>query len=391
MQQLGTSKMSLPAQRALNRLNESHALNQLLIQDLQRHDAQLPVGTNQRFNASLEYYLGSQQLIHAADTLNSYSQSILSLIIRHSDTAWETVHRRFSAKQSRDEIIAKLESNRAFGDQPRVAIRDDLGLLWPGESEVILCLRNKFVHQNGHDPKREVEQEIRKNEGKGCFIAPVELIGETTPVRYLDGDWLEAGARLGYWACRYVDNHIHLLDQSVCHLHQVPRERWRPRPVSRTFSASCAHSTTGSETCPPIIQSPHPARAAPASSPSMPTSENDIQCAPQWHKWQQTFETVVEPYLADIGLELKAHGTRIVGLILPNTLSGQERSLTWTVCPPESDRSETICLRLREKSLVPFTTIWSTNSTLRDFQIGEEAKAIDYLKDCFDRCLTRNG
>ena len=394
IRELGTGKMSLPAQRALNRLHESHALNQLIISDSERNDASLPPLTNRRFNESLEYYLGSQQLIHAADTLNSYCQTILALILQNSDQAWETTKLAFGKNPDRAALIAELSLNDANGGKVRQTLQDKLGILWPGESEVILKLRNKFVHQNGHDPERAVEKTIIKNQDNWCDLPPTDLFGASMPVHYIENDWLAAGASLGHWACCHTRNHIHLADQQICHAYNVPRERWRPRPVSRTFSSDRSHQAST-----PVLpaneekasQTASLSAPTPKASQSMKVSENDIKCAQQWQTWQKAFGAAAEGYINELNLELEAQENRIVGLILPHTLAGQERSFSWTVRPSDSQKIETICIRLREKNLSPFITIWGTSSTLRDFSSGEEAPALEYLKDCIDKTLTRNG
>lgn len=405
IRELGTSKISLPAQRSLDRLKESHALNWFLLSDAKRNDESLPQGaaTNKRYNVTLEYYLGTQQLIHAADTLNSYCQSILALILKTSDIAWEKTKSCFEKKDSaanREAVVSRLTAHRENDGKVREILRDHLSVFWPGEAEVIVVLRNKFVHQNGHDPKREVEKSIAENSAKWCVIAPVELIGTTIPIRYENENWLDATGQLGRWACLHVNNHISLLDQQLCQVYNLPRDRWRPRPVSRSFGQGYPSNPNSNlnkgdeldedsefssvsivETSTPVFH-------------DAPISEKDISCSQTWRKWSEELIPTTEAYYNQLGLDLIAQGCRLVGLILPNTLAGQERSFEWTLRVADIDKaqkSETVYVRLREAELKPFITIWSTTSALRDFNLGQEKEAIEYIKDCIDKTLTKHG
>src|SRR4051812_7582884 len=119
--------LSLHAQRALERLNESNVLNWSIRGDAASNDANcsgdLP---NLRFNTSLEYYLGSQQVIHAADSLNSYCQSILGEIAHHSDQAWSKVESVLKQKKPRDKVVEQLKAHRGPDGWVRETLSDEL-------------------------------------------------------------------------------------------------------------------------------------------------------------------------------------------------------------------------------------------------------------------------
>lgn len=390
--------LSLHAQRALERLNESASLNWSIRSDAARNDANCsgPNPPNIRFNQSLEYYLGSQQVVHAADTLNSYCQSILAEILTHAPHLWDTVKPVLDTSKTREKYIEILKNHRGTDGRVRNALRDGVQCYWSPESDVVAKLRNKFVHQNGHDLDREIEQEILSKNGQWCDIPPEELINQPIPVRYGADNWLEADAALGNWACLHIRNHIHLMDQNVCHVHNLPRERWRPRPVSRQIASVVnLYKAVGIAPGQPLTTMDKIVSKPEKSKDDWPKAkEEDVMCSKVWKEWQDVVLKSVESYIEQLNLHQTAQRAGIVGSVLPHTLAGQERHFEWSLLPPdphEHRNPETVCIRLRENKLKPFLTVWGKSSVLRDFQEGQEDAALEYLKDCIDKTLTTVG
>ncbi len=169
--------LSPHAGRALERLMESHVVNGFIRSDAARNDGVYPgcSPVNLEYNDALEFYLGSLQVCHAADTLNSYCQSILSDILATTPGAWNDVRKFFRRQTSSEEMIELLRNYRAPDGEVRPAIRDGLQCYWSPESDVIIRMRNKFVHQNGYDPGRDVDREIRSKNDQWCIIFPVDV------------------------------------------------------------------------------------------------------------------------------------------------------------------------------------------------------------------------
>jgi len=349
----------------------------------------------------LEYYLGSQQITHAADTLNSYCQSILGEVVKANEEAWEKIKNSFKFKD-REVAATAFFQHRAGDGSVREALRDKLKCFWSPESDVVAKLRNKLVHQNGHDPEREVEKEIDSKNGQWCPIMPPMWIGKSIPVRYDAGDWLAADAEIGLWANSHVRHHIHLMDQNLCHVYSLPRERWVPRTVSRKIastplsnsyrgiapgqSLSSLESTMSTSTPQQNVQ-PND-----ASSPYPKPSDEEIACAKRWHSSGKSLSDFVTDYAAKLNLRTIGRANRLAGVILSHTRRGHDCHFEWTFVPNDSDdegNPEIVSIRLRQKEFKPFITIWGTRSEMRDFEdTGEHAAVLEYLKDCIDKTLT---
>jgi len=392
------TKLTVHAQRALERMHESASLNWFIRSDAARNDAHCTTAyqPNLRFNESLEYYLGAQQVIHSADTLNSYCQSILAEILSHAPETWEKIKPTLDTKKSIQNYIDVLRSHCGIDGQIREVLRDHLQCNWSPESDVVVKLRNKFVHQNGHDPNREVEKVILSKKDEWSIISPVELIGKPIPVRYENDHWLQANAELGHWACLHISNHIHFMDQNVSHVYRLPKDRWQPRPVSRQIGAT-VHPNNPTWLAPGQSLTQSTMEIQSDNEPKIvypKAKEEDILCSKTWRTWQDLLESEIEPYIKKLNLQLVAGQVRVVGNPLPHTLTGQERHREWSLLPSvphERASPELISIRFRESHLKPFMTIWGTSSVVRDFPEGQEEKAMEYLKDCIDKTLTTNS
>ena len=246
---------------------------------------------------------------------------------------------------------------------------------------------------------REVEQEIFSKNGQWCVIRPVEVMDQAVPVRYGPDSWLEADAELGYWACLHVRNHIHFMDQNVCHVYNLPRERWQPRPVSRqiasVFDSGKPGGVAPGQSIANKTRKPLPKPCSQLPKHSFPKAHGeDIAYSKVWRQWQEIMLERISLYTRELGLQEIGQAGHFVGSILPNTLSGQERHWECRLLPPdphERRNPEVVNIRFRETNLIPFMTIWGTNSKLEDFPAGKQDAAIEYLKDCIDKTLTMNS
>jgi hypothetical protein len=287
-----TTPLSLHAQRALQLLNESWMVNWSIHSDAARTDG----GANDKYNESRAYYLGSQQVCHAANALGTYCQEMLAEILKKHDSIWDEFPK---GKTTRDKMIERLASHKGNDKFVREYFRDKIRSFWSPESDVIVILRHKFAHQNGYDPKREVESEINSRAGKWCEIYPVELNPNIIPVRYLDEDRIDADAELGNWACVHTRNHIHLMDQNVCHTFDLPRQRWRPRPLSRQITSPVSKPTP--RTSVPSQSTQHLAaklsqtsgKATAMSSEPSNVSQEEVACARAW----LTLQKEIPPFI----------------------------------------------------------------------------------------------
>ena len=239
----------------------------------QRHE-------NWRFFGAMERYLSVQQVCHAADTLTSYCDSILAEILQACPAEWENV-KALLKRRDVGEAISRLQNHRQTGS--REALRDGVGCFWSPESAVIAVLRTKLVHQGGRDTNRDVEREINSKNGQWCVVYPVDLPRNVIPIAY-SGDELVIDAQTGFWACRHVQNHIHLMDQNLCSRFLLGRERYRPRSLK--FSGFPARQTLPLPPGTPLPSSPPEAHTnsappTPAINPdyTMITSEKEILCA----------------------------------------------------------------------------------------------------------------
>ena len=391
------------AQRTLERLQESWAVNQFIHSDACRNDAHCPSpnNPNEKFNESREYYLGSLQVCHAADALNSYCQSIMGEIIKNDSTAWTNFDATIEQKKklSREVMIAELLAHKRGDGTIRKHLRDKIKCYWPFESDVIARLRNKFVHQNGHDPKREVEQLIALKRLPWCTIC-VDAKQGADVVRYVDSEWLDADVDLGQWACAHIRTHIHTMDQNLCFSFKLPRERWRPRPISRQlgslpFPRVSVEAKTGSSPKKTKIENADlaPEIAKQQVKPSYDISQKEIDCARAHHQLKNEIFQFIDAYIKETGVVLKALHGGIAGNALPHTIQGHELAIEYDLtAAQETDfgKVDRICIRLRQRDFVPYVTVWSRKSLMRDFitpTLNDELR--NHLRDVIDLVITR--
>lgn len=408
------SDRSLHAQRALERLHESWVVNQFIHSDAVRNDAHCPSPSNpnQKFNESREYYLGSLQVCHAGDTLNSYCQSIMGEIIKIGDTAWTNFDAtiKLPAKLSREVMTAKLLLHHGGDGAIRAHLRDSVQCYWPFESEVIALLRNKFVHRNGLDPDRAVEKLIASKKLSWCVIC-VDAKPGADAVRYFDSEWLDADVTLGQWACAHVRTHIDMMDQNLCHRFGLRRERWRPRPISRQLGSLpiprkvvvSANSPTSTKPVFPQIatavsdKSLSQSGAAKTEAPTLRrllarSTPEESQCEVAWHDLKDAIFAFIKQYVQEAGVSVTGQYGGGAGN-WAFSVRGLEMILEYDMAPGDGDPFSTtdrICIRFRERNLVPYVTIWSRRCPMKDFVTPVMNSEIEkYLKDIVDKVVTQ--
>jgi len=398
-----TSKLTFHAQRALEQLQDSWGVNQFIQSDAARNDAHCPSQNNPNadFNAKREYYLGSLQVCHAGDTLNSYCQSIFAEIIKLDEATWLSFDATVKEKRkvSRETMTERLFAHRATDRVIREYLRDAKICHWPFESEVIALLRNKFVHQSGHDPKREVEQLIASQKLPWCPIC-VDAKPGADAVRYIDAEWLDADVELGQWACAHIRAHIHAMDQNLCYRFNLPRERWRPRPISRQLGSLASPRPAPEKHLPPTPPSDEARKnrtkqeAPDTKAPVMNNiRQEEIDCAKAHRQIQAELLPFIDDYIKETGVRLlRMHGG-LAGNALPHTIRGHELSFEYDLIRPEEmelSKADRICIRLRQRDFVPYVTAWSGKSLMRDFttpSLNDELK--EHIRDLIDMVITR--
>jgi hypothetical protein len=408
-----TTPLSQHAHRALESLQQSWAVNKFIHSDAVRNDAHCPSpgNPNERFNGLREYYLGSLQVCHAADALNSYCQSILAEIIKTDAQAWADFDATIDPGKriKREAMIANLLSHRERDGAIRAHLRDVIQCYWPFESDVITCLRNKFVHQNGHDPKRSVEALIASKKRPWCVIC-VDAKQGADEVRYFDAEWLDADVKLGEWACAHFRTHIHSMDQNLCYRFKLPRDRSLSRPISRQLgslptprrpmnpqfgglSVNLASTTADM----PSNQQPTGTTAEKKAEPKVRRliarkTKEETDCELAWHDLKDAIFQFIKEYTKKIGVAIRSqHGGGIGNWA--HSVRGLELCLDYEMGPEVADHfstSDFIGIRLRERDLVPYVTIWSRRSQMRDFvtpKINPEIQ--NYLMDVIDKVITQ--
>ena len=346
---------------------------------------------NWRFFGAMERYLSVQQVCHAADALNSYCDSVLAEILQVAPSEWDNVKTILKRKDIADAINC-LQSHRQSG--AREALRDRIQCFWSPESDVICVLRNKLVHQGGNDPKREVDGMITSKNGQWCPVSPVDLPAGVIPIAY-DGDDLVIDAQTGFWACRHVQNHIHLMDQNLSHRYRLATARYRPRSLKYS-SRSNHHSLPSPPGTPlPTSKPPMVVRCAPPTPQINPdyfmiTDQKEVSCAQARLKTRNDLDGFVRKYCDEAGVEITGVNGGMPGSVHAHTIRGHDLSLEYQLQPRGAleGKKERVQVRIRERELEPFLTIFSNSTQMRDFYLPKaHDDAIEYLKTCIDRAL----
>lgn len=385
--------MTPHAQRAHDRLQESSIVHWMVRNDINRNDEAVKTSgphPNAPFNEALEYHFGVAQVCHAADTLNSYLQPILAEILEFDSSLFST---DWKIGYDVEQAIARLKKHRAQDGRVRAAVHHDLNAFWSPETDIVCLLRNRFVHQSGYDKGKKVRAAIDAQGDTWCPIPPVDL-PPVVPVHYRDGDWLDADATLGNWACRHVMNHIHLMDQNLSAHYELSGKKWRPRPFSRSIAPSM-----GAPSLPITPGQPLQREDAPAKQPqdsvkaldlpspeAMEVSPEEKHCAKVWMKLQKDISEFITGYIKESGVHVDSGSAGRVGTLLGHTLRGHNIQLTFGIVPESPQAIEgkrEVGVRIRQRDFRPFVTVWGTKSEMCDFEVEDlTAELKDYLESC---------
>ncbi|RBP45861.1 hypothetical protein DES53_102245 [Roseimicrobium gellanilyticum] len=378
--------------QAIERLRESWFINWMVRGSI--HDPSMgghEHHPNWRLFGAMERYLSVQQICHAGDTLNTYCDSMLAEILHAAPAEWENVKRLLKGKNLL-ETVERLRNHRQLG--AREAIRDGIATYWSPESDIVVILRNKLVHQGGHDKEREVEKMVASKNGQACIIQPVDLPPDVVPISY-NGDELVVDAQTGVWACRHIQNHVHLMDQDLCHRFSLPTKRHRSRPLSFTGYASqktlpFPPGTPLPTDAPPERPGEVPSTPEIAPDYSMLMDEKEITCAQTRLRFRNELDQIFRTYCDESGVAIVGIAGGMPGSLMPHTIRWHDLSLVYHLQEQDRSRDKScrVEVRIREKNLEPFLTIFGHNSQMRDFMLpaGFE-QGIEYLKECVDRAL----
>lgn len=376
--------ISLHAHKAIKELGDIDHLNGIIrgcIWDPQLgHSERHP---NATFFGEVEWYLSCRQIAHAGDTFNTYCQCILAEII-HADAAqWDTVKKLLRSK-TREEAILRLRKQGEADTLVREALRDKFKVLWCNEIEIICELRNKVVHQAGLDPEGKVLQKAGEFPPGKHPIQPPDLPSDDFPVACATDGRLLIDARSAHWATRFVQHHIHLMDQTICHRFGVAQVS-KPMPGLSFRMRNGAHPQLllpGT----PLPKPPEPKLPSPAPPlPKLPIIEPTISsdeksCASTWREIKSQLYEWVRATCEAAGIQIQTAECNVAGNPLPHTLTNHEIHIGYqlTSTDPSSTKSNFIGIRIRQNHFVPFVTLWSTKTMMRDFPVPAE---LDQLKE----------
>jgi hypothetical protein len=355
---------------------------------------------NWRIFTSMEWYLTGRQVAHAGDALNTYCQLILADILRADHSAWHLVEKRLrrNTRDTREDLIERLDDCRCFDKAVRAAIRDDIGAYWSPESDLIIEMRNNIVHQGGIDTAGDVLREIQKLETNGgTVIYPTDLPRDVIPVAVAADNRVQIDAATGFWASRHIENHIHLMDQNLTYRFGVKTHRWRPKNTGYSLSADSkalpSPPGTPLPTTSPTFNVPEP---APELSPLPPydpmANPKEAACAQTWFRLHSEIHEFVKSYCEEAGVHIRSQNSGRCGTMRSHTLEGHDMRLDYGLTRLDSDHSskEQLGVRLRQKNFDPFVTIWATNSQMQDFELSEVSEKIkEFLRGCIDKTLTK--
>lgn len=391
-----TTRFTPAAIRAIEELKAAAFINQVLrgrMVDPVRESA--PYHPNWRLFRQAEWYLTCREVTHAADALNTYCQSILAEALENTPALWEEVKERFRKDDKREDVIKKLRVQRAPDGVVRQIMGQDLGTFWNAEMDLIATLRNKIVHQGGYDPEGDIPAAIEKCRQGKTVLPPIEHLSGEIPILVDSAGRLEIDATTATWASDHVEHNIWMMDQNWRAHFKIPGTRYIPERVS--FSASGSNGIRMFAPGVPLPTAGPNLQIRPAS-PSLPeiphcpemTDQKDIECARTWRQvWMQLHE-FVDHYCEEIGAHITEMKPATPGRFPSRTVGEHEHHLGYKVSSGDPEhRGEWIGIRLRQKNKVPFVTVWSDQTLMRDFDscdLSEELK--EHLKDCIAEAVS---
>lgn len=363
---------SLPAHNALKELHDVDWLNGVIRGCIWDESLGPPEShPNIRLFGEVERYLSHRQIAHAGDTFNTYCQNILAEILEADPSQWPEMDGLFG-KRTREETIAALRRQKGRDDKAREALRERLEVFWCNELEIICVLRNKVVHQAGIDHALEVAKAMADYPPGNHPLPPPEL-EPGVPVQWADDGTLLLDAKAAHWATRYVGYHVHLMDQNICHRFGVPREQ-RPRPSLRfQFRSGGPYRALfpGMPLPKPApIPKPRTKLRLPVLPPIPPMADaKEIACAQKWYALRDELDAIVHAVCDESGVEMDGVFGQLAGNPSPTTIACHDMHLGYDLRPAgaPAERQNRLGIRIRQRGFLPFVTVWSDKTMMRDF------------------------
>ncbi len=207
----------------------------------------LPPVTNEPFNKATARFLGILQLCRAVDIYNWYwrgsykwavktNPSVVDLLRTAETRIADKIRSADKQLQNPADAVTDLLNSKWSGEWAvRDAVHKHLDVTQDPETELICVCRNILVHRRGFDELGQVAQEIKKLGSSRADIYPVDYPAGHMPICLSEDGQLVINDEIGRWACRFLENQIHLMDQSFAYMHKLPTKRWRPRPLGRKW------------------------------------------------------------------------------------------------------------------------------------------------------------
>lgn len=382
--------------RALEELKAAAFINQVLrgrMVDPVLESA--PYHPNWRLFRQTEWYLTCREITHAADVLNTYCQSILAEALENTPDLWTEVKGRFRKEDSREDVIKKLRVQRASDGVVRQILGQDLTTFWNAEMDLIATLRNKIVHQGGLDPEGDILRAVKKCRDGVTVLPPINFLSGEIPVSVDSTGKLEIDAATAHWASDHVEHNIWMMDQNWRAHFQIPATRYIQERVSFTVSGS-----NGIRMFAPGVSLP---TAGPDSQifpqtpllPDIPncpdmTDPNDIECERTWIQVRRKMNEFLDHYCDEIGARIKEVKPSIAGRFPSRTVGEHEHHLGYRISSSDPERQgEWLGIRLRQRDKVPFLTVWSDQTLMRDFDSCDLSEELEeHLRDCIAEAVS---
>jgi len=354
-----------------------------------------PCHPNWRLFRQAEWYLTCREITHAADALNTYCQSILAEALENTPDLWTKVKGSFRKEDDRKKVIEKLRVQRALDGVVRQIMGQDLGTFWNAEMDLIATLRNKIVHQGGFDPEGDIPKAIEDCRQGRTVLPPIEHLSGDIPLSVDSAGRLEINAGTAKWASDHVSHNIWMMDQNWRAHFGIPGARYIPKRVS--FSASGSSKTRIFGRGVPLPTN-GPSLVAPSQKLSLPqfpdytdmTSPQDIECARVWETTRKDLHDFIENYCEEIGSQISGLRQTIPGRFPFATVLDHEHHLSYRISGDDPDSGGArIEIRLRQRDKIPFVTVWSDQTLMRDFEkcdLAEELK--EHLRDCIAEAVS---
>lgn len=240
------------AQTVLNELSQLRWTSMFLHGDALRAHGRLDAehqSKNAQYIGFASRILGIQQLTQSVDLYNWYCREVLKLaVISNPDEVIATLEAAEGAikvniarakKAGRTpgaEIIGRFSKPNVSEGAVRKAIHKHLGIIEKPETDVLCACRNSLVHNMGRDEGGLIAESLREMGSEMAMIYPPNWPTGHYPIQLTDEGDLVIDFEIGSWASDLISKQIHLMDQKLSAAHNLPTERWRPRPISHSVT-----------------------------------------------------------------------------------------------------------------------------------------------------------